>query len=221
MNILQKARSFIVSSFHEQVNGYEIIHPWRKDWKYVVLHSLRVEQTVLKILSREHQPLPEAEIEILRLAAILHDLGKFIDRESHAQAGARIAEAWLRENIGCAETVARINDIIAAHANKMGQEPDYAKAVLQDADVLDEIGAMSIFMVGNWLDRTSPFYLEAIHARILDFEVPYCEEKMEVLNTSGAKEILQERRLFIQQFADQLIDELTVDSEIMELLRSL
>ena len=221
VDILREARLFLVESLKDQINPYETVHPWRKDWKYVVLHTLRVEQTVINILAQEQHSLTAEEIENLQLATILHDIGKFVNREQHAPVGAKIAGEWLKKQALSEDAVLRIVDLIANHANKTGQEADYSKAVLQDADVLDEIGALSIFMTGNWVDRSSPFFFDLVKERIQSFEIRFCEDRMQVLNTAAAKKILQERQRFIKGFADQLQDELASNCDIDDLLKTM
>jgi hypothetical protein len=108
--------------------------------------------------------------------------------------------------------------MIASHSDKTSPEPDYSKAVLKDADTLDEIGMMSVFMAANWVDTQSPFFFHDLRQRLLDVEIPYCEKKLGVLNTRAAREILQERKAFLENFAAQIDDELQMDSSIEQML---
>ena len=223
-NILNDARAYLVNSLKGKRNTFETKHPWRKGWEFAVLHSLRVESYVLKILARENHPLSQHEIILLRLAAILHDIARLDKRENHAESGAKLVEKWLQDNAsndlnsGDAE---RVLEMIADHSNKEGYEQDYCKAVLKDADTLDEIGAMSIFMTSNWLESQSPFFFYELRQRLIDFELPFCEKKFSILNTSGAKEILLEKKAFVENFIAQLTDELEADISIEQKLLGL
>ena len=219
-DILREARLFLVESLKGQINP-ETTHAWRKDWRYVVLHTLRVERTILKILTHEQRDIPAVELEQLQLAAVLHDIGKFMDRELHAQAGVEIAREWLREKLLPTDYIDCVVELVTTHSNKTGNEPDFCKAILQDADVLDEIGALSLYMMPNWVDQTSPFYLNLLHDRILEYELPFCESKMQILNTAGAKTILQERKDFLENFAAQMREELSGNPEIEAILKTL
>ena len=148
-NILNEARAYLVDSLKGKHRDYEIRHPWRKDWEFEVLHSLHVESYVLKILAREDYSLSEHEITLIRLAAILHDVAKLDEQVNHAETGAQIVEKWLRDNSDSnlkSKDVVKVREMIADHSNKDVREKDYPKAVLKDADTLDEIGVMSIFM---------------------------------------------------------------------------
>jgi HD superfamily phosphodiesterase len=221
-DILDEARKYLVDSLQGKTNRFETKQPWNKSWGVTVLHSLRVETTTLKILARENHLLSEHEIFLLRLAAILHDISKRDANENHAQAGAEIAEKWLREKLSqslYANDMDRIVEMIADHSNKDVQEPDFSKAVLKDADTLDEIGAMGIFMASSWLESQSPFFFYDLRQRLIDFELPFCDKKLAILNTDGAKEILKEKKAFVESFIVQLSDELQADDRIEQMLR--
>jgi uncharacterized protein len=223
-NILDDARAYLVNSLKGKHKGSETKHPWRKDWEFAVLHSLRVESYVLKILARENHLLSEHEIILLRLAAILHDIARFEKTENHAKLGAEIVAKWLQDNSGYNlenGDIARVLEMIADHSHKEVREQDFSKAVLKDADTLDEIGAMSIFMTSNWLEPQSPFFFYELRQRLIDFELPFCDKKLSILNTDGAKEILREKKAFVKNFIVQLTDELNADDYIEQMLLGL
>jgi uncharacterized protein len=219
--ILDEARLFLLNYFRDQPNPFESRHPWRKGWEFAVLHSLRVESYATRILARENDPLSEGEVTLLHLAAILHDIGRLEKREEHAKLGADIAKKWLTESSDHAlsgNDVERVVEMIADHSNKADPEPDYCKAVLKDADTLDEIGMMSVFMAANWVETQSPFFFHNLRQRLAEVEIPYCERKLEILNTKGAKEILQQRKAFLENFIAQITDELQADARIEKML---
>jgi uncharacterized protein len=224
INILHDARMYLVNSLKGKPNNFEKKHPWRKGWEFAVLHSLRVESYTLRILAREKHQLSEAEIILLRLAAILHDIARLDKRENHAKLGAEIAEKWFQANPGYAlkrEDVEKVLEMIADHSNKDAREQDFSKAVLKDADTLDEIGVMSIFMASNLLEKESPFFFQDLRQRLIDFELPYCDKKLALLNTEGAKEILREKKAFIENFIAQLTDEVQANASIEQILLEL
>ncbi len=215
--LLDEARAHLAAALHGKRNPSESQHPWRKEWEFAVLHSLRVESYVVKILARQSHPLSPAEVELLQLAAILHDIARMDQRQGHALAGAALAREWLRAQRSLPEEAqARVVELIAVHSNKQEAEPDFGKAVLKDADTLDEIGAMSIFMSSNWLEHQSPFFFHRLRQRLVEVELPFCERAMGVLHTPGAKEILQEKKAFIGHFIAQLSDELQIVRSIRD-----
>lgn len=220
-DILDNARTYLFHSFKGKQSSFETKHPWRKDWQFAVLHSLRVESYTLRILARERHLLSEHEIVLLRLAAILHDLARMEDVENHAKLGAEIAEPWLRNSLGHSLTsndIERVLELIADHSNKNVHEQDFSRAVLKDADTLDEIGVMSIFMTSNWLERRSPFFFYDLRQRLIEFEIPFCDKQLSILNTDGAREILCEKKAFVENFITQLTDEMQADGHIEKIL---
>lgn len=220
-NLLEGARLFLVQSLRGKQNAVEGKHPWRKGWEFAVLHSLRVESYVMKILAREEQMPSEHDITLIRLAAILHDIGRLERREVHAMLGAEIAEKWLLEQTFQrleASDIEKVVEMITDHSNKAGQEKDFGKAVLKDADTLDEIGAMSILMASNWVDVQSPFFFYDLRQRLIDFELPFCDRKMDILHTQGARKILQEKKAFLETFIAQISGELQVDALVEQML---
>ena len=151
----------------------------------------------------------------------MHDIARLDKLENHAKSGAEIVAKWLQDNSGFnlnSDDIARVLEMIADHSNKDMLEQDFSKAVLKDADTLDEIGVMSIFMTSNWLEKQSPFFFYELRQRLIDFELPFCDKKLAILNTDGAKEILHEKKAFVENFITQITDELKADEYIEKML---
>lgn len=168
---------------------------------------------------RMHSPINE--ITLLRLAAILHDISRLDEPDNHATVGAAIAARWLQSWIANNDrniNVERLHDLIASHSDKGIHETDFSKAVLKDADILDEIGVISLFMASNWIERQSPFFFHRLRERLKGFEIPYCERQLGRLNTIGGRVILSEKKAFIEKLITQLDDELQCASDAEQLL---
>lgn len=209
--ILKQAREFLVSYLKDRTIDYEVKHPWRKNWEFVALHSYRVEGYVKRILEDESHNMTADEIMLTRLAALLHDIGRIHRREGHALIGSQIVQQWLKSNEGIADSIydcPRLLFLIERHSNKEGCEEDFCLKVLRDADVLDEIGIMSIFMSANWIDKANPYFFNMLLERVEGFELEFCENGFKLLKTDAAKAILQEKLEFIKVFSRQLRDEL-------------
>jgi hypothetical protein len=220
-NILVDASEYLVEFLEGKQHRFESRHPWRKDWKFVVLHSHRVEAYTIKILSREPHDLSDTEIVLIRLAAIFHDIGRLEITENHAELGAQLVETWLlnhHSNWLTWDQVESVLEMISEHSNKENFDSSYSAAVLKDADTLDEIGVMSIFMSSNWIDHGSPFFFHDLRKRLIEFEIPFCNGKANLLNTNGAREILSEKKFFIENFITQVTNELASDEQIVQLL---
>jgi HD superfamily phosphodiesterase len=210
-NTLEEGKRFLISYLKDKNINYENIHPWRSSWEFIVLHSLRVEGYVKKILAGEGQVLSQEEVLTTRLAAILHDIGRIHRREDHALAGKNIIQYWLKENqeiLNNIEDPDRLLFLIEKHSDKEDDESDYSLKVLRDADILDEIGVMSVFMASNWIDRSNPYFFQLLSGRVENFEIGFCDNGFRLLNTETAKSILFEKRKFIELLENQLKDEL-------------
>jgi uncharacterized protein len=210
-NTLEEGKRFLISYLKDKSIDYETIHPWRSSWEFIVLHSLRVEGYVKKILAGERQVLSQEDVLVTRLAAILHDIGRIHKREDHALVGKNIIHYWLRENQEILNSIKdpdRLLSLIEKHSNKEDNESDYSLKVLRDADILDEIGVMSVFMASNWIDRSNPYFFQLLSDRVTNFEIGFCDNGFRLLNTETAKSILSEKRKFIELLDRQLKDEL-------------
>jgi uncharacterized protein len=104
-------------------------------------HVLRVLALAERLCQEEG-----ADLEIVRAAALLHDVARGRgDRleTDHAQAGAEVARQLLAEHP--TEKVEAVAHAIAAHRFRTGPEPQTLEArVLHDADKLDAIGAIGV-----------------------------------------------------------------------------
>jgi uncharacterized protein len=109
------------------------------------------EHTERVLALAEHLARTEgADLEIVRLAAVLHDLARREEDEAngsvdHALRGAEMARARLRAHGLGEETVARVSHCIETHRFRNNLEPKTLEArVVFDADKLDSIGAVGI-----------------------------------------------------------------------------
>jgi HD superfamily phosphodiesterase len=210
-NILDNGKQFLIDYLKNKKMDYATIHPWRNSWEFIVLHSFRVEGYVIKILEKEKHNLTNEEILMTQLAAVLHDVGRIYTRENHALLSKNIVSEWLENNESIREVIEdkdRLLTLIEKHSNKEEYKEDFCLRVLRDADVLDEIGAMSIFMSSNWLDRSNPYFFNQLQERVEDFEISFCKNGYNLLNTETAKLILDEKTRFVTNFNEHLKDEL-------------
>lgn len=108
-------------------------------------HTERVLRLCLRIGRKE-----KADLGVLELAALLHDIGRGEEDRSrgrvcHARSGARLAKDIL-ERCGCdPATVRAVVPCIRTHRFRRGGAPRSLEArVLFDADKLDSIGAVGV-----------------------------------------------------------------------------
>ena len=187
-------------------------------------HTMRVYKMCMHIAKTE-----KCDIEILSLAAMLHDIGRIEQDESkgkicHAEIGAKKARKIMEKYEVDGETVDKVVHCIATHRYRGNKKPESTEAkILYDADKLDSIGAIGI-------SRAFVFAGEIgakVHNKNIDVEKTksYTEEdtayreflvklrfiKGKMLTKEGRK-IAEERHVFMETFFDRLNKE--TDAEV-------
>ncbi|MEJ8544036.1 HD domain-containing protein [Brevibacillus borstelensis] len=181
--------------------GQDPAHDWQ--------HNLRVIGLCERIGREE-----SADMEILRLAALLHDIGRAEERrtgECHAEISARLVPELLTEYAYSAEKVALVQQVILAHRFRKERPPTSLEdQILFDADKLDSIGAIGIArafaysgVIGQPLVSDEP----SQHTPAKEYERKLSRIK-ERLITGTARRIAAERHAFMQQFFEQWNKEL-------------
>lgn len=113
-------------------------------------HVERVLKMAIHIAKKEQKNNHKIDFEILKLATILHDIGRHgSDKEKgqtdHAKDGATIATEILKKYKFSKEKIAKITHCIEAHRFRTKTKPKTLEAkILFDADKLDSIGAIGI-----------------------------------------------------------------------------
>ena len=182
------------------------------DWD----HTERVLGLCLRIGRKE-----KADLEVLRLAAVLHDIGREEEDKSggricHGARGAVLAAEILKKHGLEKEKIPRVVHCIGAHRFRGGNTPESLEAkVLFDADKLDSIGAVGIgraFLfageVGARLHdpavnvrKTRPYTREDTAYREFLVKLGRIKDRM---YTREGKRIARERHRFMAAFFDRL-----------------
>ncbi|HNX00922.1 MAG TPA: HD domain-containing protein [Candidatus Cloacimonadota bacterium] len=185
------------------------------DWE----HTERVRQLCMKIGEKE-----DADLEVLEIASILHDIGRTIEGEArgkmnHAEQGAIMAEEILKSYPIADDKKQNIIHCIRTHRFRGHAIPDTLEAkVLYDADKLDSIGAIGIgraFIfsgeIGSKLHvkdidpSTSEEYSDDDCA-YREYLVKLVKIKDKILTTEG-KRLAEERHAFMVEFFERLNQE--------------
>jgi uncharacterized protein len=178
------------------------------DWD----HSERVRRLCLHIGKVE-----AADLEVLEIAAYLHDIGRpFQDNSKgavcHAEKGAEMARALLERYPMSRERKENIIHSIRSHRFRGTSVPQSMEAkILFDADKLDSIGAIGIartFLFAGELgaklhnssinpEETQPYTEEDTGFR--EFKVKLSKIKDRMLTAEGAR-LAAERHAFMEEF---------------------
>lgn len=182
------------------------------DWT----HTQRVYTLCMHIGKKE-----KADLKVIKLAAILHDIGREQEDNSegktcHAQKGARLARQLLIKYKLDKKSVDKVVQCIACHRFRGKKIPQSKEAkVLFDADKLDSIGAVGIgraFLFagevgaklhnkGVNLSKTRPYTQEDTAYR--EFTVKLKKIKNRMLTKEG-KQLAKERHKFMVDFFERL-----------------
>ena len=157
-------------------------------------HALRVYRSALLIAETE----PEANKQIVALGALLHDADdhKLFHTENNAN-----TRRFLEEQGVAQETEDRICEAINAvsFSQNKGKRPGTIEGkIIQDADRLDAIGAVGIartFAYGGKHGRTPEGSIGHFHEKLLLLK--------DLMNTEKAREMAEERHVFMEQFLQE------------------
>lgn len=148
-----------------------------------------------------------AEMENLLTAALLHDIGLTVDRKKHYEAGLPKAGAFL-EGLGFKENeIQKILHIIEAHSRYGGPDPQSLEAkILQDVDAIEYVGAVGLVrgIVRAFHNGSFSGKVEEVPG-VIDDLIKKVEGNF---YTEEAKDIVQERIVFLRGFSDRLKKEL-------------
>jgi uncharacterized protein len=181
-------------------------------------HTERVYNLALKISENE-----EVDLDVIKAAVLLHDIAREKEEkgecECHAEEGAKLAKEILKDLNFPEEKIDKVTYVIKVHRHSTNISPETKEAaILQDADRLDALGAITIgrmFSSGGKVGL--PLYnpeqkdvkntykgqkstIEGFHKKILKITP-------ETFKTKKAKEIAEKRYKFVQEFLERFLKE--------------
>ncbi|WP_457741388.1 HD domain-containing protein [Thermococcus sp.] len=145
-----------------------------------------------------------ADLEVLALAALLHDIARPLESagkvDDHAVESSRISRQFLRSLGYPEEKVEGVAHAIESHRFSRGPEPRTLEArILSDADKLDAMGAIGIARV---------FMYSGEHGRDIEASLRHFEEKIlklkDLMYTETARRMAEERHRFTVQFIERI-----------------
>ena len=183
-------------------------------------HTLRVRDLCLKIWKIEW-----ADLEVLELAALLHDIGRPKEMETkwkicHAEYWASLAKTFLENLWYAPDKINQVIHCISTHRSRRWNSPETLEwKILYDADKLDCIWAVWIwraFMYAweigaklhndKWIDveKTESYSRDDTAYREYLVKLRYVKDKM---FTNTGKEMAEKRHNIMVMFFDELLDE--------------
>lgn len=210
--LIEKTISFV----KQQLQGAEAGHDW--------FHIKRVYKNTLLIAQDE----PEADLLVVQLAALLHDIADSKFHNGDETVGPRVAREFLEENEVKQAVIEGVVKIIENISYKGGVKREYTSKeldIVQDADRLDAIGAIGIARTFNYggfknrtmydpaitpnLDMTKEEYKNSTTPTINHFyeKLLLLKDKM---NTPKGKELAEQRHQFMEVFLEQFYKEWNV-----------
>ena len=161
-------------------------------------HAKRVCSISIRLAREEN-----ADEEVVKAAALLHDVGHSLDKAEHEAKSLEIAGSLLEMTDFPKEKRERVLECIRKHRFSRGEEAlDLEAKILQDADRLDAIGAVGIARCFLWSGE---------HRRVLKDAIKHFSEKLlklkDVMNTESGKRMAEERHRFMLEFLEELENE--------------
>lgn len=183
MNIVEAVIEKIKSQFEGEVTGH--------DWH----HIMRVYN-----LSRFIQEKEGGDLEIIELAALLHDISDHKFNGGKLDEGGKIASSILEELGAEKDTITQVRYIVDnisyKGANTKAEMTSLEGKIVQDADRLDAIGAIGIartFAYGG--NRNQPIYEPESKAVLHHSFEEYASTKTNTINHFYEKLLLLKDRL--------------------------
>ncbi len=205
----------IIDSIRDITKAHFADAKYSHDWE----HTERVYRLCMHIGSVE-----SADLEVLAVAALLHDIGRSIQDKAkgslcHAEQGAKMAADILKEFPLPEDKKKNIIHSILCHRFRNDHHPETVEAkVLFDADKLDAIGAVGIARaylfageVGAVLHNPD---MDPLHAKpytrndtgYREYRVKLSKIKDRMLTGEGRKMAL-ERHAFMEEFFERFVRE--------------
>jgi uncharacterized protein len=180
-------------------------------------HTIRVHK-----LSRVIGIKEKADLLILEVAALLHDIGRSYSEGDHAEKSAEIGEKLLKECQLPEDKIPQILYAIRVHRFSRNRIPETLEArILQDADRIDISGAIGIAMTFAYGgSKNTELYDEKdplARNRALDDEkyvLDHFQTKLlrlpETIHTEMGKLLIQQRSKYLRSFMNQFVQEATL-----------
>ena len=209
MNLPEKIAQQIKSQFENDSSGHDWFHIERV-WK----------------MSKFLQEKEGGDLEVIELAALLHDISDYKLNGGKLDIGGQVARSILTEHNCDEETIEKVayivDNISYKGANTQAEMKSIEGKIVQDADRLDAIGAIGIartFAYGG--HKGQPMYDPTLNPTLHESFEAYANSRTSTinhfyekllllknrLNTTTAKEIGEKRHKIMEDFLKDFYDE--------------
>lgn len=179
-------------------------------------HTQRVYNLAVRIAKKE-----KVDLGVIKAAALLHDVARSKCKEScHAEEGAKIAREILLNTKFPKDKIDAVCHAIEVHRQSKGLKPKTKEAaIIQDADRLDALGAITIarmFSTGGKMnlpiyDSKTPINKDLkkseLPSTIHGFYAKILKLKPETFHTKDAQGLAKARYLFVKKYLDIFLKE--------------
>jgi len=205
---IQKTADYMKEKLAKDSSG----HDW---W-----HTYRVWHLGRKIATAE-----KADLYVVELASLLHDIADYKLHNGDEEIGPRLAREWLQGLSFKQEIISHVPEIISNMSfkpNKKSEMKTIEGKCVQDADFLDAIGAIGIarcFAFGGYKGnimhnpkiKPNPNLTEKKYKKAESTQINHFYEKLllikDRLNTKTARKLAEPRHKFIENFLEQFLNE--------------
>lgn len=205
MDIIEQTRQYVSEVLADEPSTHDMFH------------IERVEDLCMRIREKEG-----GDEQVLRLAALLHDVGIVKEHQQggdHAQYSAEIAQEFLTVAGADKGLIDHVTACIRSHRFSRGLEAQTLEAkILQDADRIDALGAVGIFRslvsmgalralrssIGTVKETSTNAYMEDPLEGFYDYMEKKPFKILNTLNTDTGKKIALERINFMEEYLKKL-----------------
>lgn len=192
--ILKEVQSYIRKTFLEEGTGHDYFH------------IERVVTNARKIVEKE-----SADSFLVELAAWVHDIGDY-KLHGGVDKSEELIKSFLESINLDEEIISKVNEIVSQVSFSKGNKPTTIEAeIVQDADRLDAIGAVGIarcFAYGG--SRGNILFNPEDNSKNAS-SIQHFYDKLfklkDLMNTTTAKEIAEERHAYMKSFVQQFYNE--------------
>jgi len=202
------------NSINDDVNREKIISEIERmvmdTLGYDPVHGFPHIERVMKLAFKLAEDFREVDSLVLKLAVLLHDIGR-VEEETlhkhHALLSAEMAKNILAQYGFTENIINNVADAILAHSYTLRYKPKTIEGrILSDADKLDALGAVGIMRV---------FMESAYRGRTLEETISHFYEKLfklkDLMWTEKAKKMAEKRHRYMVEFLDRLEKEIEAE----------